>query len=88
MRSSGIAQADVRRVFDVNKAALRRVLYGALLLIFILRLDVWQWDDPSRVLGMPVGLTYHVGLCLAVSLVAAILVRFAWPDDLTSGDES
>ena len=39
-------------------------------------------------LGLPVGLTYHIGVCLLVSLIAAILVRFAWPESLTSTGET
>jgi len=71
----------------VSKASLRLTLYGALLLVFVLRIDVWQWDDPRRVLGLPVGLTYHVGICLVVSLISALLVRFAWPDGLSREGE-
>lgn len=71
----------------MSRPALRRVLYGALLLLFVLRIDVWQWDDPRRVLGLPVGLTYHIGICVAVSLIAALLVRFAWPTRHASVDD-
>ena len=71
----------------MSRPALRRVLYGALLLLFVLRIDVWQWNDPRRVLGLPVGLTYHIGICLAVSLIAALLVRFAWPARHSSVDD-
>ena len=72
----------------MSRAAVRRLLYGALFLVFVLRLDVWQWHDPRRVLGLPVGLTYHIGICLVVSLIAGLLVRFAWPDSLGAAGDS
>ena len=71
----------------MSRPALRRVLYGALLLLFVLRIDLWQWNDPRRVLGLPVGLTYHIGICLAVSLIAGLLVCFAWPARHASADD-
>jgi len=48
----------------VKQAVLRRLLYAALLLLFVLHNDL---------------LTYHIGYCLVVSLVMALLVRHAWP---------
>jgi len=60
----------------------RRLLYGALVLIFVLHNDLWLWDDARLVGGLPVGLTYHIGFCLVVALVMWLIVRFAWPEDL------
>jgi hypothetical protein len=63
------------------------VLYAALLLAFVLRHDLWFWSDPRFVLGLPVGLTYHVVFCIGVALLMALVVRFAWPtglDDATT----
>lgn len=54
---------------------------------FVLHQDLWLWDDPSRVAGLPVGLAYHVGYCLAVAVLLAALVRFAWPTGLDASDE-
>lgn len=36
----------------------------ALVLLFVLHQDFWQWSDGSIVLGLPVGLTYHIGICI------------------------
>jgi hypothetical protein len=60
----------------------RRLLYGVLVLIFVLHNDLWLWDDARLVCGLPVGLTYHIGFCLVVALVMWLIVRFAWPEEL------
>lgn len=59
----------------------RRLLYVALLAIFLLHNDLWWWNDARRVLGMPIGLTYHIGLCLAAAVVLALLARRTWPPE-------
>ena len=66
----------------MTQSVLRRLLYAALLLLFILHNDLWLWDEPQFVLGLPAGLTYHIGYCIVVSLVMALLVRHAWPRHL------
>ena len=57
----------------------RAWIYAALVLLYLLHQDLWLWDDPRIVLGLPVGLTYHVAYCLAAALLLAVTVRFAWP---------
>ena len=59
--------------------ALPRFLYVGLTVLFLFHQDLWLWDDARFVLGLPVGLTYHVAYCLGVSVLMALLVRFAWP---------
>ena len=66
----------------MSGAPVRRLLYGALALAFVLHNDLWLWDDARLVAGLPVGLTYHVAFCLLVTAVLGLLVRFAWPADL------
>jgi len=63
----------------VTSRALRLTLYGALALLFLVRHDLWWWSDARPVLGLPIGLTYHVLFCVAVSALMGLLVRFAWP---------
>ena len=46
-----------------------------LLLLVVLHQDFWLWDRNTIVLGLPVGLTYHVGLCLVAAGVFWILTR-------------
>ena len=52
----------------------------ALILAFAAHQDFWFWNDARRVLGLPVGLAYHVGLCLVAALLFWLLVRAA-PED-------
>ena len=59
--------------------SIRTLIYVALILALPLHSDFWLWNDSRRVLGLPVGLLYHVGFCLAMSVLMALLVRFAWP---------
>lgn len=63
----------------MKRGGLRLVLYGVVGVLYVLHNDLWLWHDPRVVLGLPVGLLYHVLYCLAVTLVMALLVRFAWP---------
>lgn len=56
---------------------LRLVGFAALC---VLHQDVWLWSDATIVFGLPVGLTYHVGLCLAASLLFLSLTRSFLPD--------
>ena len=47
----------------------RRSIYVVLLLVFLAHNDFWLWNDGARVLGLPVGLLYHVAYCGVASLV-------------------
>ena len=57
----------------------RILLYAALAILFGLHNDLWLWNDRSLVLGLPVGLTYHLLYCVATAALMALLVRHAWP---------
>jgi hypothetical protein len=54
-------------------------IYGALVALYLLHNDLWLWNDSRLVLGLPAGLAYHVGFCIAAAAVLALLVTFAWP---------
>ena len=71
----------------MSRAAVRRLLLAALLLVFVLHNDFWQWDDATPLWGLPVGLTYHIVYCLVAALLMWLLVRFAWPEELGSPPE-
>lgn len=64
------------------------ILYTALVLLFVLHQDFWLWNDAGMLLGLPVGLTYHVVYCLVVAALMALLVRSAWPTHLDAGDDA
>jgi hypothetical protein len=55
-----------------------------LLAFFALHQDTWFWGaSQPLVFGvLPIGLAYHAGYTLAVSVVMAILVRRCWPSHL------
>ena len=53
----------------------QRLLYGALVLLYLLHNDLWLWHDGSLVLGLPAGLAYHVGYCLASAALGHVLAR-------------
>ena len=65
----------------------RGLLYAALAALVVLHNDLWQWDDPRIVLGLPIGLTYHILYAVAASLLMLLLVSFAWPEHLEVDDE-
>ncbi len=65
----------------------RRLLYLALALLYLLHNDLWLWTDATLVAGIPAGLAYHVLYCLVAALLMAALVRWAWPPGLDSPEE-
>ena len=67
---------------------MRRLTFLLLAAALVLRHDFWWWDDASLVLGLPIGLTYHLGFCLAVSAIMTLVVRFAWPKTAVEQDSS
>ena len=58
----------------------RRLVLLALAVLFALRHDLWWWDADDRVLGLPIGLTWQVLLCLAVAVAMALFARVDEPD--------
>ena len=57
------------------KRPMRWVLSGLLVLLFLLHNDFWFWQTPRLVLGLPVGLLYHIGFCFAATLLMAAFVK-------------
>jgi hypothetical protein len=41
--------------------------------------DLWFWDNPTLVLGIPIGLFYHIIYCFIASLLLYLLIKNAWP---------
>lgn len=66
----------------MNQRTIRSLLYLALFVLYLLHNDLWLWDNPSLVLGIPVGLFYHIMFCVAASLLMAMVVSNAWPRHL------
>jgi hypothetical protein len=47
----------------------------AIVALAVARHDLWWWDDPTRVLGLPIGLAYHVAFCFVIAGVMAWFLR-------------
>jgi Protein of unknown function (DUF3311) len=61
----------------------KTLVYLAVPVLYVLHQDWWWWTDKeTRLLGMPIGLTYHVLFCVAASILMASLVWLAWPAHL------
>ena len=65
----------------------RRLLYLGIVVLFLLHNDLWLWHDSSIVLGLPIGLLYHIGFCCAAVLLMALLVNYAWPGELDAEED-
>ena len=72
------------RTQAMEESIRRRALYFVLAALYLLHNDLWLWDNPLLIVGIPVGLAYHVVFCVAASLVMLGLVRYAWPRHLSS----
>jgi hypothetical protein len=59
-----------------------RLLYLALVALYLLHNDLWLWNDARLVFGHPVGLAYHIGFAIVTSIVLTLLVIHAWPEHL------
>ena len=59
-------------------STLRWILYLILVVLFILHNDFWFWGTSQFVLGLPIGLLYHILFCFAASVLMYSLVRFVW----------
>ena len=66
----------------------RHLLYLSLAILYILHNDLWLWHDASLMLGLPVGLLYHIGFCVVATGLMILLVNYAWPSDLEPEEDS
>ena len=57
------------------KRRTKGLFYALLVLLFLLHNDFWFWETPQLVLGVPIGLLYHIGFCLVVTLLMAVFVK-------------
>jgi hypothetical protein len=63
----------------MNRRGWQILTYGALAALYVLHNDLWLWNDPRLLFGLPIGLLYHLGFCVAAAAVLAVLVVFVWP---------
>ena len=64
-----------------------KLLYLTVFVLYLLHNDLWGWTDARGGLGVPVGLLYHVGYCLAAAVLMILLVTYAWPHHLEVHEE-
>lgn len=57
----------------------RHLVLLILAALFFLHNDFWLWWRPQMVLGLPVGLLYHLSYCLLVSIAMALVLRLGRP---------
>jgi hypothetical protein len=63
----------------MNRRGWQLLTLLALVALYVLHNDLWLWNDPRLVLGLPVGLVYHLGFCAAAAVVLTVLVVRVWP---------
>jgi hypothetical protein len=63
----------------VRSKPARYALYSTLVVMYVLHNDFWLWSDGRIVLGLPVGLLYHIIYAAVTSVLLFLIVRFAWP---------
>ena len=68
----------------MRESTRRCALYFVLIALYLVHNDLWLWNNPRLLAGIPVGLVYHVGFCVAASLLMLALVRYAWPRHLAA----
>ena len=58
--------------------------------VYLLHQDFWNWRkaEPLVFGFLPIGLAYHVAYSLVAALTMAMLVRWAWPQDLAQEEAS
>jgi hypothetical protein len=65
----------------------RKLLYLAVFVLYVMHNDLWLWHDPSIVMGLPIGLLYHVAYCAAAIVMMILLVNLAWPTQYDEDEE-
>ena len=54
----------------------KKTLIGLAAILYVLHNDWWFWNDPQLVLGLPVGLCYHLLFCLGAAVLLFLFVHF------------
>ena len=70
--------------FPLKKQMKKTLLVAAVLLLYVLHQDFWNWRTAyPLVFGfVPIGLFYHACFAAASALLMWLLVTFAWPGHL------
>ena len=66
-----------------NPRYARKLVWAAVVALFVLHHDFWLWDSKTLVWGfLPMGLFYHSVFSLASAGVWAMANRHAWPTEI------
>ena len=67
--------------------SIKNILYVAWVIIYLMHNDIWFWDNPSLVMGIPIGLFYHIAYCFVASILLFLLIKHAWPEYVSKIDD-
>jgi len=67
--------------------SIKNILYMVIVIVYFLHNDLWLWNNPTLILGIPIGLFYHIIFCLAASIIMILLIKYAWPNLVEDVDE-
>ena len=59
--------------------SIKNFLYVTWVIVYLMHNDIWFWDNPSLVMGIPIGLFYHIVYCFVASVLLFLLIKNAWP---------
>jgi hypothetical protein len=65
----------------MRSPGLRRVFLFGIALFYLLHNDLWLWHESQLVLGLPVGLVYHLAYCLATAALMGLLLALDPPHE-------
>lgn len=59
-----------------------RIIWIAVIVLIILRQDLWFWSDPSLVFGiLPIGLAWQIAISIGAAILWFAATKIAWPED-------
>jgi hypothetical protein len=64
----------------------KTLVFGYMVLLFLLHQDWWLKNDGTLVMGfLPATLAYHMGFVIAAAIGWLLVIKFAWPEGLEDG---
>lgn len=61
------------------KTSVYRWPLAVLAVLAVAFLNPAPWDNDRLLVGVPINLVYHLGLCVAATAVMWVITRKAWP---------
>jgi len=67
--------------FDELPERRKRIVFaGGFILLLIAATDVWNWNDHSRVWGLPVWVLWHIVIVILTGVYYILFSRHIWRD--------